>query len=480
MRSWIWLVVAVVGMALMVAAYERGMRLDPSAPWGSGLMVVGDGEPDGPSPIGEALATRLRYLPAGGEVDKVIRGLAATDDAMATRLGARLRPKVLEMPAEAMGPLATWLLEGRMPEPGHDELLAGWQARLDESITLAGRPAKVVGTLKPDVALLAETYLAPAHATLAAAFPKGDPASVAVRLLRVSAQDLRESKSAEALARAFPAKTFAILTPMVRPAETDHFAYLGGQALFLLGGSGLLIGLYRRLAAGISGPILGGPLQELAMRPRLLWGVHIVYFGLYLAAAAIVAKMPLAHIVSMSMVQGQFGADKKGVLAFAGQAYSTGSIAWAAVVTFVINFFLGSFAMISLPSMIIPGSGALLAAFRAGLWGVLLGPGDVALAGAMIPHTGTLLLEGGGYILATFFAILVPVYLLGRNESKPAAPPVDEAALAGEAPPAAPDTVGRRFLRAIYLNVAGCFWVAVVLAVAAVYEAAEVIHMAGF
>ena len=62
------------------------------------------------------------------------------------------------------------------------------------------------------------------------------------------------------------------------------------------------------------------------------------------------------------------------MLAVAGRAYGTGNMLYAAVVTFVINFFLGSLAMITIPSLIIPGCGGLLAIFRATSLGSLARP----------------------------------------------------------------------------------------------------------
>jgi hypothetical protein len=72
----------------------------------------------------------------------------------------------------------------------------------------------------------------------------------------------------------------------------------------------------------------------------------------------------------------------------------------------------------------------------------------------MLPHSGTLLLEGEGYILATFFGLLIPVYLFRAD--------VGSSLLA-------------RYRHAFVLNLKGNLVVALVLVVAAVYEAIEVI-----
>jgi hypothetical protein len=98
----------------------------------------------------------------------------------------------------------------------------------------------------------------------------------------------------------------------------------------------------------------------------------------------------------------------------------------------------------------------------------------------MLPHSGTMLLEGEGYILATFFGLLVPIYLV---QSSPAKVPESMAAVDLEVVPSEPSpsgrggTVLRRFGRAVLLNVQASLLVAVVLAIAACWEATEVILM---
>lgn len=74
----------------------------------------------------------------------------------------------------------------------------------------------------------------------------------------------------------------------------------------------------------------------------------------------------------------------------------------------------------------------------------------------MLPHSGTLLLEGEGYILAAFFGLLVPIYMFQRD------PEIG---------------VGRRYGRALMMNLKAMALVALVLATAACYEATEVILM---
>ena len=309
-------------------------------------------------------------------------------------------------------------------------------------------------------------------------FPEDDSSVKQVQVVRLTAAEFHDRKIQAQVAEAFPPKTFALVTPAVRSERSAYFVYLAGQALFLLGGTGLLMALYRRLAKDLSWSILAEPLQEIVGRPRLCWAVHLVYFGLYLIGATVIHQMPEFHSVMMANVQSQLSSDGKGVLAVAGQAYGSGNVLWAAFVTLTINFLLGSLLMITVPSMIIPGCGVLLAIARATLWGLLLGPAFVTLAKAMLPHTGTLLLEGAGYILATFFALLIPITLFGPQSSAQKPPTAEWDGLEAATSPVA-DTLGRRFVRAIVLNLKANVLVAMVLAVAACYEATEVIWLAG-
>ena len=136
--------------------------------------------------------------------------------------------------------------------------------------------------------------------------------------------------------------------------------------------------------------------------------VHLVYFGLYLLAAALVFRAPDLRNALQAIIQEDLS-EGGGLLQKAGTAYLSGNIAWAALVTFAVNFFVGSVLVVTLPSCVIPGSGVLVAAFRAVLWGLILVPATLQQAFVMLPHSGTLLLEGEGYILAAFFGLMVPL-----------------------------------------------------------------------
>lgn len=96
--------------------------------------------------------------------------------------------------------------------------------------------------------------------------------------------------------------------------------------MFLLGGTGLLIGLYRWLSGRVTRPVLAEPLQEFVRRPRLLWGVHLIYFGLFVVGAVAIYQLPALYTVLMAAVQGELSSKGNGVLAVAGRAYGSGSM----------------------------------------------------------------------------------------------------------------------------------------------------------
>ncbi len=267
-----------------------------------------------------------------------------------------------------------------------------------------------------------------------------------------------------------------VCLPITGP-RTFYLTLLG-EGLLLLGGSGFFISLYAALSRVPTG-ILRDPLAALSNHRRLNWGVHLAYFGLYLVVAALAFRVPDLRNAMQAIIHADLN-EGGGLLHFAGTAYLSGSILRAALVTLGVNFLLGSLLFLTLPSCIIPGSGALLAGFRAISWGLLLAPATLQQAFVMLPHSGTLLLEGEGYILATFFGLMIPVSIFGRPITPEPAPAKPAAA---EPDPELPNVAQsvpapkRGYIWAVLLNLKGSLLVAIVLAIAAMYEAVEVIQM---
>lgn len=142
------------------------------------------------------------------------------------------------------------------------------------------------------------------------------------------------------------------------------------------------------------------------------------------------------------------------------EVYKSGNFPIAAVLTFLVNLFLGSFVYITLPSLIIPFGGIVLGCVRAVGWGLVLAPTSPELARTMMTHSLVLVLEGQGYILAMF-----AVYLLWKGVLWPKS--------RGK-------TRSKSYLTGIRKTAYIYMLVTLVLAISAIYEAFEVIYIVGY
>jgi hypothetical protein len=183
--------------------------------------------------------------------------------------------------------------------------------------------------------------------------------------------------------------------------------------------------------------------------------LNLVYYGLVICGMIYVAFNPslqqsLIKLVGSAFTEGPFSA--------VGSAYGGGQVLQAMVLTFAVNLFLGSIAWITLPSLVIPFSGLLMGAYRAVLWGLLLSPTTPQIRLAMIPHSLVLILEGQAYILA-----MLAAYVQGKAFLWPRS--------VGAATRRQGYGVGVKRSVRIYVLVV------LLLAVAAIYEALEVIFI---
>lgn len=179
------------------------------------------------------------------------------------------------------------------------------------------------------------------------------------------------------------------------------------------------------------------------------------FYGLVLPGTLLAFVEPEAQAALTRAILEGFSAPP---LSVARDAYQSGNVPAAALVTFLVNSIFGAFATLTLPSLVIPYCGVVIGLYRAAIWGVALAPTTPELASAMVPHSLTLLLEGQGYILAMLGVhILWASVLAGLRNS----------------------SIG---LSAGYRSGLRATWdlyrlVLLVLAVAAVYEAIEVIYL---
>ena len=123
--------------------------------------------------------------------------------------------------------------------------------------------------------------MVPQDRSLDGIFSKSDSAVHPVEVVRLSDSEFGDRKILAQVIEAFPRESFIPLGPEVRSEPKGFALYLSGQGLFLLGGTGLLIGLYRWLSGRVTWPVLAEPLQELVPTapalggsPRLFWALR--------------------------------------------------------------------------------------------------------------------------------------------------------------------------------------------------------------
>ena len=458
MKVFAWTAVAAMGFGVMLLAYSTQHRPESQTPWEHGVIVIGpeDHKATEKLPADKAIPTHVRLLPADDRAEAMLKSLNMALPSAAFRLQCQLRPRLIVLQLLDADIGAASLQSGRLPEADRDEVLAGPGAPPRDQLKVDDRVLKVVGVLKPSFATFAESYLVRLSVPAMNLFPPGDSSVHHAILLGLTREEFRNRTDSRTRTGDSLSAGEICLRDATGPSRSSDLLPVPGRSGHPAGWRlRRLIGFYRWLAGRVRPSWLAAPFQEIARRPGLVWGVHLVYFGLVMVGSLLIYELPDVQDVLVSVIRAQLSGSK-GPLGVAGQAYGSGNIFYAAAVTFVINFFLGTIAMISLPSLIVPGIGLIVALVRPFSWGMILSPTSVQGAGDMLPHSWTMLLEGEGYILAAFFALLIPIYLF-------------QSSLGG--------TALSRFGRAVLLNIQASVLVALVLAVAACYEATEVIQM---
>jgi hypothetical protein len=448
-RIWslFWLLVAVGGIVLMTIAY-RDAR-DSLGTDGKRYILFIAEQPDAKADKGAPVS--ILYLPAGAIVDELSTKLSATDQAQGRSFLRNHQEKLMLFPDFGQRFTEDMLESGRLPKPGSSEVLAEQQAIHRDYISLDGRELRIAGVLKQNDSLQQDAYYAPDDPALREALASSG--KILDRGFLVSPDEIAIAD----IKKHFPRKEFTAVASSQRMDRNSYYNYGAGMLLLLLGGSALLIRIYKFAARHITNAWLGPPLAEIDRHWKLFAFMHAVYFGIFLAGMFAIYDAPMIQDFFLTLIRGQIESES-GVLGVAGKAYGTGNIALAAVTTLLINFFLGSLLVITAPSVVVPGIGVFMAIIRATIWGIVLAPSHMTLASGMICHSGTLLLEGEGYLLAAFFAILVPIYLSSPLQG---------------------DNLWTRYKRAFIVNIKGNIIVLIVLAVAALYEAVEVILQMG-
>jgi hypothetical protein len=191
---------------------------------------------------------------------------------------------------------------------------------------------------------------------------------------------------------------------------------------------------------------------------NLFLAVNLIYFGAILAGAVIAFFIPETQTAVLAVFAVQL---KTGTLSPVGQAYSTGNILNAAVSTFANNFMTGTVYSITLPSLVFPPYALYVGVLRALTWGIafIVPRGHMTLR-IIVPHLLTLLVEGEAYVIAIFGCLRQIEALIWPRR-------LGETSRIGA------------YLKAVADNVRLLIIVALILGIGALYEAFELLYIAG-
>jgi hypothetical protein len=132
---------------------------------------------------------------------------------------------------------------------------------------------------------------------------------------------------------------------------------------------------------------------------RALAVLNGLYFGAVALAAIYAMSNPALQASSLEAIGEAF--SPSGALGPLVTAYIEGRLGMAIALTFLVNLVLGSFVVLTLPSLVVPFAGLAIGLYRALLWGILFSPSPASALGAStIAALPTILLEGEAYVLA--------------------------------------------------------------------------------
>jgi hypothetical protein len=246
----------------------------------------------------------------------------------------------------------------------------------------------------------------------------------------------------------------------------DLLAWLmatAGECLFLVGGFLLCFHLFMKIAD--REPKEGRPLGawiigacRLMRDHASLYGITVTIFMLFWLMGMVSAFMDPGGQARLVQVFSNQLAGTGWPLGFAGRAYAGGNILEAALATFVVNFFWGTVVILTVFSLVPIGTAFIINLFRGQMIGQALAPTKAFFGQALVPHLVTMVIELQGYLIAGFLAVLLALAVFK------------------------PERMGygdrwQAFRSLALWQFKGLPLIAIILAVAAIYEAIEIILM---
>jgi hypothetical protein len=449
----------IIGLCLMIVAYLVVNPRTITPPYSYAVELFHPGTSPAPSLISELASFNpttgkwfyyekspaLSLLALGG-------GKSKQDETARKILDFSLGHRFfLVSPADALS--EEMLASGRLPTLGENELIAGAGLEdIGDTIEIKGKKFKVVGRLSPAVRLFRNSVIAlPSDDTDALFSGVKEKLYSSTVVKCFSRNELVEVARLIREKRGKDKADFSLFTYDKPYAGITFFVGYLGYFLLLIGGVVLIFGILCALKEKLKSPALLPGLEAVCSHRRLYFWLNGIYFGLAILTGLFIYFSPAVQFMLINMVGVQISSGE-GILGWVGRAYAAGNIPYAAFATFTVNSLLGTLAYITLPSFVIPGIGLVTGFVRGALWGLLLTPASEGMARSMIPHSITAIIEGEAYVLAMIYVFLMAAEVYkGKGDLK------------------------TRYYRGMVKNLYGFLWVLIFLAVAAIYEASEII-----
>jgi hypothetical protein len=136
--------------------------------------------------------------------------------------------------------------------------------------------------------------------------------------------------------------------------------------------------------------------------------LNVCFYGL------IAATMVLARVFPDLQLATQAGTDTSAdpFNPLFEATYGTGNIIGAAAITLGVNLIFGAVLTLTAPTLVIPFIGVAFALARVASWGFIFSPTDTSSMSWFIPHMITAVIEAQGYIIVAFAAFVHARYVV--------------------------------------------------------------------
>lgn len=337
------------------------------------------------------------------------------------------------------------LASGRLPEPGKPEVLGGDLTRWDVFV-MDGVTFEEVGRINRGNPVFTFAYALPDHEAVRPFFSEergGKKAWLAPDGLARLAQ---EEFSLER------AKDLKLAGGIARTTPALALGTVAGLMLVALGGVLIQLRFFHWLSARpqrVFAPIF----RDMAQHRLLLWTLHGLCYGLWFSWMLVAREFPLTNMRLMQLVRITFS---EGDLSYIGTAYASGDIWMATLATFFHNYVVQTLALTIIPSFIIPFWGLLKNLLSFMLIGFAMAPIWIGISEGYIYHSITMVVELEGYILASFMVTRLPIRCFKGFFAR---------------------SFWSEYLSGLRVIASGTLLVGIILAVAALYEAATLIAL---